>query len=265
MNAIDKALRDITFSIPAEIRQWIFGVTPIGGRLVPISERQQIRHAVIDARVLPDCDLVGGEQVVVPLERMPYQELPDGSALYQIPSERLQGRRIQVAYSVSSGSQLNEPTGRVVRNDSLLTNAAQKIIDAHSFTGNDTTNRVRVVGENVVLVEERLTLNQLYLRCVLTNDANLSNFSPRAFPYFSKLCIMATKAHIYNEGVLRLDAGVLQGGVQLGKFREIIDSYADSNTLYEEYLTTEFTNISFQSDRESFTRHLKSITGGNLL
>ena len=264
MNAIEKALLDIKFAIPKEILHWTFGTTPVGSRRRVVSEDFRLRQEVIEARVLPDCNLLGGVQVVVPLQDMPCHYLPDGSVLYQITKERLQGRRLQSVLSVATGDCYRHAVTPSAQRGTFATQLLSKIVSANIPAGFDTSNRVRLVGENAVLIEDYLTVPWLYLRCVVSDDNHLSNFSPRAFPYFSKLCLLATKAHIYRFATLPIDEGVLSGGLPLGRFKEVIDSYSDSETLYTEYLTTTFAKMLFQQDREAHARHLRAITGGSL-
>ena len=264
MNAIEKALLDIQFAIPKEILHWSFGTTPIGDRLRVVSPSFRLRQEVIEARVLPDCNLLGGVQVVIPLRDVPPHYLPDGSVLFQINKDLLQGRHIQSVLSVATGDYYRHAVIPSSQRGTLGTQILSKIVSANIPTGFDTSNQVRLVGENAVLVEDYLTVPWLYLRCVVSDDTHLSNFSPRAFPYLSKLCVLATKAHIYRSATLPIDEGVLSGGLPLGRFKEVIDSYSDSETLYTDYLTTTFAKILFQQDREAHTRHLRMITGGSL-
>ena len=265
MNAIDKALTDIGFNIPNEILHWVFGITRVGDQLLPTTQRHRIRTEVIDARVLVDANLVGGEQMVIPLEGTYRQRLPNGASIYQIAHDRIQGRRIQSVHSVTMGDHRLHGYNSSYYGQTPLTSAVGKIADAHIYNGAEFSNNIRLVGENAVLIEDDYYVNQLYLRCVVTNDDQLSNFSPRAVPALSKLCILATKAHIYVNSAVAIDAGILSGGMPLGRFREIIDSYTDANAQYDEYLNNTFAKVSFQQDREAHMRHLRAITGGSLL
>jgi hypothetical protein len=53
----------------------------------------------------------------------------------------------------------------------------------------------------------------------------------------------------------------LSGGQELGKFKEIIESWSETEELYQDYLITKWSGIATLSDRESTTRFLKLMIG----
>ena len=59
-----------------------------------------------------------------------------------------------------------------------------------------------------------------------------------------------------------MDMAELRGGHNLGKFKDIIENYADANELYDSYLKEKWQKISLLNDRESTTRLLKMVVGG---
>jgi hypothetical protein len=75
----------------------------------------------------------------------------------------------------------------------------------------------------------------------------MTNITPGGVKQFCKLVILATKAWIYNETVIDLDMGYLYKGMEVGRVREIIDSYADSAELYSEFLE-EYRGVGFMMD-----------------
>ena len=99
------------------------------------------------------------------------------------------------------------------------------------------------------------------LRCLLANDENFSHLQIRSIPYFTRLCELATKAYIYNEYTIKMDKGRIEGGAEIGRFREIVDGYADAEEMYQEYLLNTWQKVSFMNDRESFERLLKMQIG----
>ena len=58
---------------------------------------QKIRELVIDARVLKDCDIVGGEQVLIELNGVMPQWVEPHSAVYHVPKALTRGRSITTA------------------------------------------------------------------------------------------------------------------------------------------------------------------------
>lgn len=262
MNAVNYALNEIKLRIPKPIRNYTFVKSIPEYHYNLFSEEQQIRSQVLDNKVLIDCDLVGGEELIIPFENVPFRELDSGKVIYKLPREKLQGRRLMSAMSVSTGDHRLDTYSNAYYPTSSLHDAASKLLGANTADAGTTTNRVKKIGDNLVLVEDRLTFNQLYLRCVLSYDRGLINFSPRAFPNLAHLSVLACKSIIYNNSVLEIDASQLMGGVSIGRFREIVDSYSGSSQEYDEYLKNIFTKVLFQQDKESHSRHLRMLTGG---
>ena len=125
------------------------------------------------------------------------------------------------------------------------------------------TAYVQLIGENVVMVRDTVLLPaNIYLRCLLENDSNMSHIQLKSYRDFSKLVELAVKAYIYNEYVITMDMGELYAGQQLGRFKEIIDNYADAEELYQTFLTERWEKVSLMNDRETWTRHLRLRMGG---
>jgi len=53
------------------------------------------------------------------------------------------------------------------------------------------------------------------------------------------------------------------GGMALGRIKEIVDSYADANELYQEYLMTKWQKIALMQDSSSVGRYMKLLIGGS--
>lgn len=262
MNAIDYVLNEIRLKVPKAIRHYAFITLNPQTHYVTVSEDSVIRHRVLDNKVLIDCNLLGGEEVIIPFENVPFKEMDNGKVLYRIPKDNLQGRRIMSALSVSTGDHRLDTYSNSYYPTSTLLDSIGKLLDSHISNGGMTTNRVKLIGENIILLEDRLTFNQLYLRCVLSNDRGLSNFSPRAYPNLAHASVLACKAIIYNDTILEIDASQLMAGVSIGRFKEVIDSYSECDTLYDEYIKTTFTKVLMQQDKEAHSRHLRLLTNG---
>ena len=262
MNAINYVLNEIRLKIPKPIRQYVFINLIPERHYVVVSESQQIRHHVLDRKVLIDCNLAGGEEFNIPFENIPVKELDGGRLIYNIPKEKLQGRRIITPLSVCTGDHRIDVYSNSYYPSSSLLDSASRILDSASNIGGSTTNRVKLIGENTILLEDRLTYNQLYLKCILSYDKGLINFSPRAYPDLAHLSVLACKNYIYNSTILIIDANQLMGGVSIGRFREIVDSYSGSDEAYDEFLRTKFTKVLLQQDKEAHSRHLRALTGG---
>ena len=58
-----------------------------------------------------------------------------------------------------------------------------------------------------------------------------------------------------------MDKGRLEGGAELGRFREVIDSYSDAEEQYQDYLLNTWQKVAFMNDRESYERFTKMMIG----
>lgn len=266
MNPIVKALDDVKFRIPRQILNAVF-VKPSGNwrQMMPNLD-EQIMLSVIRPRVLIDCNLVGGVEVYIPLESIPRERVNDYTSVYKIAKQHTQGRSILSALNIT----FSDPTkassyGLSAMHDSNhMLRTGQAMMDAMGTIPVTSTASVQLIGENIVMVRDTIVLPaNIFLRCILANDENMNHIQPRSYPFFSKLVEYAVKAFIYNEYIIQLDMGELSGGQSLGVFKEIITGYADANELYETYLRETWQAVAFCNDRETYTRFLRMLIGGN--
>ena len=233
-------------------------------RGIPVSVDSRIREEVIDRRVMVDCNLFGGMEAVIPLESLTPERMDPFTAIYRIPKDMTQGRTITTVYSASFGENTRMPGANVHQtNNSHLMGAAGEVLDGAMEIPNVSTAYVQLIGENTVLIEGQLSLpSNIFLRCMLTHDQEMSSIKPSSYHAFSRLVVLATKAHIYQQNMIRMDMGQLHAGMQLGTFKEIIDEYADANELYYTHLQEVWRSTATLNDEERRRRHLKMLVGG---
>lgn len=268
MNAIAKAVSDLMFKIPPPILKEVFTDKKYSWRNSPITIDEQITNAVINARVLVDCNLVGGTEINIPLDGLPVERVDNFTNVYNIPKSLTQGRSIMsvlsIGYATSSLVSMAGGLGGV--NSCSVTptlTAGMAMMNSHSPIPVSSTAKVQLIAENTVMIKDiSSSLGNSYLRCVLANDEQLSHIQMRSIPAFCKLVELATKSYIYNEMIIKIDQAQLSGGQELGKFKDVIELYADSEELYQDYLLKQWSSIAFMNDRESFTRLIKLQVGG---
>ncbi len=266
MNVIKKALDEIRFEIPRQILVQAFTDPELVRYGSSISLDTLIREAVIDARVVPDCNLSGGVTTNIPLHGLTPEYTDITTLIYRIPKSLTQGRTITTALEVTIGDlSLLGNAALVAQSNSGLVTAAQGLLTANKPVYSPATAYVRLIGENTIMVSENYQLpTNLYLRCVLENDSAFSNLPASAYHDFAMLCKLATKAHIFNTLALSLDIGQMYSGMAMGRFKEIVDGYADANELYTTFLKDTWRKVAIFSDHEAKLRHLKQITGRGL-
>jgi hypothetical protein len=72
----------------------------------------------------------------------------------------------------------------------------------------------------------------------------------------------AIKAYVYINLDIRMGRSFLSGGQDLGRFRDVVDGYADANELYETFFEESWRKIAIFSDDQAHKRHMKMVTGG---
>lgn len=268
MSAIKKALSEIRFSIPDAILQEVFVDRTQHWRNTPLSLDDQIMTLVIRPRVLVDADLTGGTEIFISLEGISARMVDQYMTVYTVPKDRTQGRSIVSVKNVSylaygalasmSANQLFQPCSVTP-----LTTAAQAMFDSVNAIPPISTARVRLIGENTILVQDTSPpVGVGMVRCTIGNEEELGNLPPRTYIQFADMCVLAVKAYIYNEYIIKLDLGFMNGGQEIGRFKEIVDSYADANTMYREYLRNKWGRIAYSADREKMRRFTQLQTGG---
>lgn len=267
MNAIQKALADIKFKIPRPVLEEVFlrqeGFTST--IKMPVSLDYRIREKVIDARVIPDCNLVGGTEVAIPLQDVVPQWIDPYKVVFRIPKSLTENRSITRVYSLSygHGGAPNISGGFPNQGGSAMMRAASAMLDSHTPIPDVSNAHVQLIGENTVLAHANITPQPyLYLRCVLEADDEFTHLKPTSYKAFSKLVEFATKSYIYNNMIIPMDQGVLSGGMPLGRFREVVDGFADADELYDQHFEEVWRKVSMMNDTAALHRHLKMITGG---
>lgn len=263
--AITKSIDEVKFRIPRQILETVFTQRSINWKQRPTPMEEQIMSLVVRPRVLIDCNLVGGTEIFVSLEGLQPERPEDFISVYNIPKTLTQNRSILSVLNIS----FNDPT-RIAGYQAVaqhqataMLQAGSAVMDAHSPMPMTSTAQVQLIGENVVMVRDTVILPaNVFLRCRIANDENMSHLQLRSYRAFARLVELAVKSFIYQQYVVEMDMGQIKGGVMIGKFKEVVESYADSEELYQTYLTEKWEKISFMNDQETYTRFLRLGLGG---
>ncbi len=266
MDCVRYSVANLKRVIPMDVLRAVFLKRTPGYRDDMDSLDELMLATVIRPRVLVDCNLVGGTEAFIPLDNIPAFRENDYTSVYRIPKDRTQGRSITSvlnitfsdptkvsAYGTAAGSQ-----------NAFMLQQAQSVMDAMGTIPMTSTARVQLIGENVVMVRDTVLLPaNIYLRCILANDENLAHIQMKSYRAFAKMVELAVKSYIYIQYVIPLDMGALVGGQQLGRIKEIVDSYADAEQMYSDFVTEKWTKIAEMNDGESNQRLLRMILGGS--
>lgn len=261
MGAIEKAIDEVRFAIPYEILNETFKIeTPYHASRqsgVKTSLEARIREEILDRKVLDDCNLMGGHEITVPLNGLNVRHHDDMTFVVTIPKRMTEGQSITSVLSIAQapdgwmGTMYAEPQSGTAygnRMDALF----------HAATGGGGSlidGRVRLIGDNIVYVKVvNETTGDLFLRCRVGSDSNMSKLPATSWLDFSQLVILATKAHIYRELRIRMGEGQLSGGLNLGVFKETVDEYRDAHQMYNEFIHEKWPRIAAIMDEERHNR-----------
>lgn len=250
MSAFDTALRRI-MTIPREVLKQAFMPTRYDptraaryyDNTIPLSIETLIKDQVILGRVMKDIDLVSGTEIVIPLYGVEYERVDPFNSIFRLSDRDTGGRTITSCYEVTYGRSSTHSHGShgthagYSTSTSSLLKAAKDVLRASTGTSSISTSHVQIIGHNVILVND-VSLVGTYgvLRCQVTNDPNLNNLRTQYHQRFASLCLHAVRAYVYSSLVIDLDEGALRGGQTIGRFREIVDNFADADTIYIEEL-----------------------------
>lgn len=264
MNPIVKAIQDLKFKIPMELLQVAFQRDEWNHYYNNISLDEQIRIKVINPRVLFDCNMVGGQQVLISLEGLAPLSATQNMIVYRIPAERVGNRSIVSVLSISytPHDTMFGTMGELTAFASPLSmnsvaNVTQRISDSVSLAPVVSNAQVELIGHNTIAIHENRITSTYFLRCLVENEENLNNIKPRTFYNISKLVELAVKSYIYNKLIVRIDQAYLQGGQELGRIKEIVDSYSDSEELYQTYLKEVMSKVLLMNDHTSYSRLIR--------
>jgi hypothetical protein len=272
MSVINYSIDQIKYEIPSEVLQEAF----MPRRYDParreryrdnqlgVSIDSVIRKEVIEGRVAVDVNLCSGVETIISLAGLKYEQIDAWNYIYRIPDKVTAGRNITAVYSATFGHGYSTTTGSSnITQSSGLMDAAAGVMASVSPIPNTQTPYVTLIGENTVLINDVQALNtNLWLRCMLTHEPNFANIKPAYYPKFAELAILAAKAAIHNKLIIALDEGQIKAGASIGRFREVVDGYADANQMYREHLRDKWRVSSTMNDSEKYRAILRMTVGG---
>lgn len=271
MDLITIAIDRVKFEVPSEVLRYTFSPTrydPSKEGLIRdystgINNDTVIRRQVVEARVLVDLNLCSGVEVFIPLDRVQSERIDNWTYVYRIPKELTQGRSITEVYGLSYGQGHTLGNVGVISEDrSMVLEAAAGLMQSNVAWTQVQTSYCTLVADNTVMVTNMNRVPGIaYLRCLVSHEPNLANISNHYADVFSELVILATKAYIYTRTIIQLDEGAIRGGASLGRIREIVDSYADANTLYKEHLRDKWRKAGVMANRTQHQRLLRYTVG----
>lgn len=240
-------LQTIYSSIPKEILDMTFEPTKNQSTLDEL-----IIDNVIAARVLMDLNLVSGLRAKIPLIeawRQPVESLPleivvgsmYDAAYYLIPKKDRQHRNIIAIEQISSDYSFAVPSGGVVdQSVGILGNSvadlARVAITTRTQFNQPIMPTATLLSNNFVKVYPWTYSEGLILECTLEFDRELTNMNQNLIIPTRNLSLCAVKAFVYNKLRIRIDMTEITAGMTVGSVKDIVLSYENENTLYDDLL-----------------------------
>ena len=229
-----------------------------------VSLDMRIKEVIISGRVLSDININSGKIKRIPLTSCePVHILPDPGfdtiisptpgTLYRVPAAARENRDIvgivDISYLYSYVGFSDSPFG-FGSNGNTVSSLASAMINSHTHRNACLTPTPTLLNDNMILINPTNSfISDWCLVCRLGYDEEFLNIARSMILPLSKLIMTATKAYIWTALVIRIDAGELSGGQELGKFKEIVDSYKEDLDRYDEDLKK--TNASGLFDPEA--------------
>lgn len=254
MNAITYGKNRIIREIPKEILQLTF-LERHSLYNNNISLDEKIFNCIINPIVLMDTNLIGSISKRIALKKAIISYYQNDNYEYEyiveIPDKIIDNKEIislsQLMHSTSIGFAGNLST-------SSLTNATTGLLGAHSSLGVVLTNRLEIIGRNMILVNTgnvQWNFENSILECGLAHDANMSHLKKGSYIDFGKLCVEAAKVYIYNKLLVKLDEGYILGGHNISVIKNKVENYESSIEKYDELLQ-EWFKIEFMNDEKAY-------------
>lgn len=264
--AISNAMSEVLYDIPREILTLAYQRNEFGIVNPNTSITDAIRADVVFPRVLKDINLVGGIEMTVPVSdlRVEYPEV--GVAIFNIPPARLFNRVILSCLSVSYGiltTQAGQSLDTLPYGTGSNNNAgpvvANHIVNSYGAVPVLAQASCDVVGPYSVRVRDMVRYQSIaHVRLHVSNDEQLANIPPRAWPIFSELVLLAVKADIYRKLRVKMEKVYLASGQELGVISDLVAEYSDSNTMYKDFLKNRWSKVAKMIDGPTYERFLRS-------
>lgn len=275
MNCLIYSLQEVMSSIPYDLLYAAFTIDESPELINTNSLEDKILRKLLRKRVLIDANICGGIEYVVPLNNINPSFTEYFYTVYNVPPELTLNKEIISALNLTVmpgngvfGNGTPESGGFFSTGFNAgppLTNVANRIANSVAPTGILSNAHIEIIGYNTVVIYAHYrVLTNFGLRVLLENDSNLNNIQPRNYKTISKLCILATKAYIYNKLIIHVNSGYLVSGQELGIFKSLVESYSDANQDYETFITEELRAVLFMNDTTRMNRFIGGMIAPDL-
>lgn len=262
MNAMQKALSEIYFTIPVEVLNLGFKENNDKlNKIIGLDER--ITSSVIRPRVMVDANLCGGVPMRINTLDCKVTHLPTNEYIVEVPKTLTDNRSIICCLSLVAI--LGAPTSLFAVGTNPVIASTNVMYNSLSNESVIQTSRLELIGENIIMVQDpSISIFNCVIRVMVEHDNNMGTLQPGFIPSFAKLCVLAVKSYLYNTLKVKLNQGFVYGGHELSSITDIIEGYADAEDQYQEYIQETYGAISYMNSNDNMWRLIKSQMGNNV-
>lgn len=272
MNAIEYALHAIRAEIPEQILIEAVNISLPESMVYQTTTDEKIISNIIRGIVLVRTNTVGGIDDNIDMTGLQPKRDYFNNLVWHIPMERTGYREIINPLGIGTGFIGLPPQGAGVSGgigagfvginatgsggdccpgvNNYATQVGDRMMSSRKGHNSDYMTNVKLIGPNTVqLMGGNLFLNQrLVLRATLAHDDKLNDLQPRTYKDLGVLSVLAAKMYIYNNLIIQLGRGRLEGGQDLGIFADIVRSYETAAEDFNTYIREQWGGVLFMND-----------------
>lgn len=236
--------------IPEEVLFHAFLPKDIGNQLqVKKTIESKILEEIINGIVLKDVNLVAGKIRYIPInstycEKVSYEDSNLSSSvvgtfgIYRIPPEARDyahiGSVVSVHYPIRSFAATN-PYGSYSCPWQLIDRLGKESVRSRTNSNTPPMPIAEVLqGDLIRLIPSQFAHIDWVIAAKLMFSKEMLNLNNSQVTWFAKMCRYATEMKIRQKLRIKVDKAYIEGGAEIGAFKEIIDDFSDSEEKYEE-------------------------------
>ncbi len=222
-----------------------------------------IMQKIIRERVLDELNLTGGKfkKIVLKSSYMEKTSLDlagwagddGGFDLYRIPPEARDGLpmihciSVQYPYAATSVNGTGALGQQSAGYD--LTSQIDQVLNSYTLARplNSPVGQV-LSGDLIKLFPSQYSFVGYVVTVRLALDETFEQVQPSAVEALAELVTLATKVWCYNNLIVDIDRAAMECGADIGKIKEILEEYRDSNQMYKEAKPAWFAAQQLDSD-----------------
>lgn len=222
-----------------------------------------MQKKLIEEFLCHELSSLGGTTKFIPLENIPFRKVDNWTKIFEIPDHLREGKDVVrasfVNRSVRAGTNILSPNninqwGR----NSGLPQSVEQMARSNLAIAKTMTAELEFIGPNMFELRDfNIVHLQPTLECKLAYSKDMNEITQPYQSVFNELVLVAAKNYIYQELSMELDMGKLAMGRELGRYGDLVESFADAGSMYEE-LKPKWRKYLMLMDRVASSNHYRN-------